>query len=74
MWCGNGPSAQAHVALPLSVGRARRKSSFAWLPPLLLDAAHLGGELGLSKASYRPAAVGRVFIHRMLREVGTWRK
>lgn len=62
MGCGNGPSAQAHVELLLSswkgVRRAKRKSSFAWLPPLLLNSTHLGGELGLAKASYRPAIVG----------------
>lgn len=48
----------------------KEEISFAWLPPLLLDAAHLGGELCLSKASYRSAVVG-VFIHRTLRKAGT---
>ena len=43
------------------MGREKRKSSFAWLPRLLVDAACLGqgGESGdISKANCRPRIVG----------------
>lgn len=39
-------------------GEGKKEIFVCLAASLLLDAAHLGGELGLSKASYRPAIVG----------------
>lgn len=72
MWKWPKCAGTCGTAAVILKGRAKRKSSYAWLLPLLLDAAHLGGELGLSKASYRPAIVGEFLSS--LRRIKTLRK